>query len=298
MKIRTIVAALLIIVFAVLAMVPMTSVRSDEGASWMAKVPDETRITEMSIPGSHDSGATHSIGDVAGKCQDLSIADQLKAGVRFLDIRLRLFGDSLRVVHSMVDQSLSFESVMDDINAFLKENDSETVIISIKEDYDPTDSTLTFERAVDDKLSDYEMVDKGKLPSTLGEARGKAYILARYTTVTGIAAYSGWADSTTFDLGGMHIQDHYCLDSVDEKIDDIKAAFEYSDDHPDKLTLNFTSGYLDGAFPPSYSGTTAKKVNVFLKKYLDDDPDLKLGIVISDFVTESLCAQIYGRNFK
>lgn len=65
----------------------------------------------MVIPGTHDSGAMHSIFDVAGKCQDLNIQQQLKIGVRFLDIRLRLKNDELEVVHSFVEQKLSFRSV-------------------------------------------------------------------------------------------------------------------------------------------------------------------------------------------
>jgi hypothetical protein len=40
---------------------------------WMENVSDDRLITTMSIPGTHDSGATHSIFDVASKCQDLDI---------------------------------------------------------------------------------------------------------------------------------------------------------------------------------------------------------------------------------
>ena len=53
---------------------------------WMSKVNDNVRLVDLSIPGTHDSGATHSIADVAGKCQDSSIEEQLKMGVRFFDL--------------------------------------------------------------------------------------------------------------------------------------------------------------------------------------------------------------------
>ena len=78
---------------------------------WLSKVNDSKLITEMSIPGTHDSGATHSFFDVAGKCQDLSIKTQLKIGVRFFDIRLQQVNNKLNVVHSFVDQKTKFENV-------------------------------------------------------------------------------------------------------------------------------------------------------------------------------------------
>lgn len=68
----------------------------------MKNLDDSLLISDMTIPGTHDSGALHSIFDVAGKCQDLNIKQQLKVGVRFLDIRLRLKNNELEVVHSFV----------------------------------------------------------------------------------------------------------------------------------------------------------------------------------------------------
>ena len=42
----------------------------------------------------------------------LSIKKQLKVGIRFLDIRLQLVNDELVVVHSFVDQDLTFKYVL------------------------------------------------------------------------------------------------------------------------------------------------------------------------------------------
>ena len=71
---------------------------------WMSKVSDDVNILDLSIPGTHDSGAQHSIADVAGKCQDLSISSQLEIGVRFLDIRLQLVNDEFRVVYRSIKE--------------------------------------------------------------------------------------------------------------------------------------------------------------------------------------------------
>ena len=91
LKKTTIIAITLTFLISLLAFLPLGRVEADtKGTEWMKELPDNTPLREMSIPGTHDSGALHSIGDVAGKCQDLSIADQLAIGVRFFDIRLQL----------------------------------------------------------------------------------------------------------------------------------------------------------------------------------------------------------------
>ena len=111
---------------------------------WMSKVSNNTRIKDLSIPGTHDSGAMHSLFDVSGKCQDLSIIKQLDVGVRFFDIRLQLVDDELNVVHSFVDQELKFEWVLNYYKNFLKKYDSEFIIMSIKEDADSKNSAKSF----------------------------------------------------------------------------------------------------------------------------------------------------------
>ena len=90
-------------------MVPIA--KTNKAKPWMKNLSDNTLISEMIIPGTHDSGAMHSLFDVSGKCQDMKISDQLKIGVRFLDIRLQLLNNELVVVHSFVDQNLKFSKV-------------------------------------------------------------------------------------------------------------------------------------------------------------------------------------------
>ena len=116
--------------------------------NWMSKVNDDVNIIDLSIPGTHDSGALHSIADVAGKCQDMSISSQLKIGVRFFDLRLQLVNNEFKIVHSFVDQDLKFQTVVEDLYSFIKKYDSEFLIISIKEESSSVNSTLSFEAAL------------------------------------------------------------------------------------------------------------------------------------------------------
>ncbi|WP_228453080.1 hypothetical protein [Chryseobacterium sp. CH1] len=68
--------------------------------SWMAGLQDNISLSKISIPGTHDSGARIDAPVVSGtaKTQDLSIAEQLNAGVRFLDIRCRHIDNSFTII--------------------------------------------------------------------------------------------------------------------------------------------------------------------------------------------------------
>lgn len=282
-----------IIMIAIIAVIPIE--RNDKtGAKWMGEVEDSRLITDLSIPGTHDSGATHSIFDVAGKCQDTSISRQLNMGVRFFDLRLQLVNNEFRIVHSFVDQDLKFKDVMKDISEFISRNKSEFIIISIKQEETSKDSTLDFKDELIKILNEFYVCLDNCLPNTLGEARGKIYVLSRYNLEFGIPAYSGWVDDDTFELNGLYIQDNYCIEDIEEKKKDIVDTINYSNNN-DCLVLNFTSCYLDNAFPPTYAGTTARIINPWFIKYISSC-DAKLGIIVADFMSADLAKSIYRRN--
>ena len=72
----------------------------------------------MLIPGTHDSG-TYGINNAVSqysKCQDLNLRDQLNAGVRFIDIRVKYCNDnhdSMCVFHASAYTNLNFDNVLD-----------------------------------------------------------------------------------------------------------------------------------------------------------------------------------------
>ena len=58
--------------------------------NWMSHIPNDKLISEISIPGTHDSAARFEdgIGSFI-RCQDLTLTEQLNRGIRFFDIRQR-----------------------------------------------------------------------------------------------------------------------------------------------------------------------------------------------------------------
>ncbi len=287
-------------------MLPLSSKSSTtKGVDWMKNIDDSTSLTSLSIPGSHDSGALHSIGDLSGKCQDLTISDQLKAGVRFFDIRLQLKNDELKIVHGIVDQKLHFSSVLKDFGSFLESHPSEGLIVSIKKESSDTGSSSTFEESLKTALSTYSYWNTDRsLPKSLGKLRGKAYLVSRYKDNSyGLPAYDGWIEhdkestTNTFDIekGNLHVQDYFKIKDIENKKKEITSCLEYSAKNLDKLTLNFSSCYFLDSFPPTYAATTAKIINNWLPTLIKEKKNL--GIIVSDFTTSNLCEQIYKRNF-
>lgn len=287
-----------IITMGAFALNPINYVAKTEVSNWMSKLDKKTKITELSIPGSHDSGATHSILDIAGKCQDLSITDQLNIGVRYFDIRLQLVKDKLQVVHSFVSQDLSFESVISSLATFVRDNPYEFVFMSIKEEAKAISSNKKFEDVLKTDLSKYEpyISYEDTLPETVWDARGKIHLLSRYKGSTvGVPSYNGWRDDDTFIMGDFYVQDNYDISDVNDKKKDILDTIDYSLNNSDKLVLNFTSAVLDNDFPPLYSGGTARIINPWLKDELKDKEG-SLGIMVMDFVTSELCDLVIRRN--
>ena len=289
--------SLLSVIISSFALLPINKSSSKSPDLWMQKVNDDFLINELSIPGTHDSGALHSIFDVSGKCQDINIKTQLNIGVRFFDLRLQLVNDEFKIVHSFVDQNLSFTSVMKDLSSFIRSNSSEFLIISLKKEESDVNSSKSFKDALLDELTNYDDVlcFDSLLPKTLKEARGKIYIIDRYDLSVGISAYSGWVDSSTFTINDLYVQDNYRIDNIDIKKQDILSTIKYSKENNDKLVLNFTSCYLDYGFPPTYAGTSARLINPWLKEQIKDTND-NLGIIVADFIDKELAESIYKRN--
>ncbi|MGB6162082.1 MAG: phosphatidylinositol-specific phospholipase C [Pseudonocardiaceae bacterium] len=101
--------------------------------SWMGDISDDIPVTALSIPGTHNSGCTGGLFGFA-QTQDLDLGDQLKAGIRFLDIRLSRCEDDLLVYHDMVYMGKNYTDIQNICANFLGEYPSETILMSIQEE--------------------------------------------------------------------------------------------------------------------------------------------------------------------
>ena len=108
--------------------------------SWMGDIPQETPVTALSIPGTHNSAC---IGGPLGfgQTQNLDLSHQLIAGIRFLDIRLAHYQDNLFLHHDVVHMEKCYADVLDICSDFLGRFPSEAIFMSVKEE-DRLDSAL------------------------------------------------------------------------------------------------------------------------------------------------------------
>eukprot|EP00971_Amphidinium_carterae_P197163 3913387-Amphidinium_carterae.1 len=100
-----------------------------DAGPWMKDIPDDRLLSELFLPGTHDTMALYG-GDLA-QCQAWSLEDQLRSGIRCLDIRLRQSGDALCAHHGVVYQHRNFGSIRDALEAFLQHFPSETLLVRI-----------------------------------------------------------------------------------------------------------------------------------------------------------------------
>ena len=107
------------------------------GTDWMRYIPDGTPLSWISIPGTHDSGAVWAYASKHTRAQSWSITDQLRAGIRYLDVRFQSWGDgTLHVTHNS-DQGLTLDQLLNEVRKFLRENPTETLLMRAKEDGRP-----------------------------------------------------------------------------------------------------------------------------------------------------------------
>ena len=70
--------------------------------NWMQGIKDNTSLSDITIPGTHDSGTQNVDLPIWSKTQTLSVAEQLNIGIRYFDLRLEHVSDvyyNAQIVH-------------------------------------------------------------------------------------------------------------------------------------------------------------------------------------------------------
>lgn len=104
--------------------------------NWMARVPDRTFVSTLSIPGAHDA-ATGSgwasgyatMGDLYARTQELNIGQLWAIGVRAFDLRPCSHDGYMNINHGLMPTMLHFDAVLCQLRDSLIANPSEFVII-------------------------------------------------------------------------------------------------------------------------------------------------------------------------
>lgn len=277
-------------------------------SSWMSAIPDATSLTRLSIPGTHDSGATK--GVVWYVCQKESIATQLANGIRFLDVRCRHIEDRFAIHHEAKFEDIMFGDVLNDCKAFLAKYPRECVIMSVKKEYDDAKDTRSFEETFKWYVQNYPglfyLTDH--VP-TLGEARGKVVVLRRFGGGSELGIWAmPWKDDTTFTVPAsgnacaIVVQDKYGLGTslnVKAKWREASPALDATRDPANygSLYINFISAAGSSVDPAdAWSCSRFTDMKEHLNTYLGSYPRARLGIVALDFPDDATIRKIIASN--
>ncbi|MGY4531191.1 1-phosphatidylinositol phosphodiesterase [Pseudomonas sp. TE3786] len=151
-------------------------------ADWMKDLLDRQSIMQVSIPGTHESASRY--GGPYAQTQTLDIPTQLRAGIRFLDVRAKYTNGSLAIHHGVVFQNLMFGDVLNQVKAYLKAHPTEFVLMRLKQE---ESNDANFPAIVNKYMSSPLYSDvvwrrnaNSYSPPRVGDVRGKLVVLLDY----------------------------------------------------------------------------------------------------------------------
>lgn len=270
----------------------------------MGALDGTLRLSQLTIPGTHDSCALHEPFAGTAKCQTLGLRGQLDAGVRFLDIRCRRVGGAFQIYHGAVSQKMSFDDVRGTCLEFLRAHPTECLVMSVKEEEDAIGAARPFA----EMFEAYAAKDPGAwylgtaVPA-LGEVRGRIVLLRRFASAKPMGIDAGlWRDNALFDAGSatarLRVQDCYRVGQPETKWQAVAAQLEEArTGDAGVLYLNFASGYQPRAFGVPDITAVSGTVNPRLRDFFAAAPAGRFGIVIVDFAEADAVARILAANF-
>ncbi|CAG7853059.1 SubName: Full=Uncharacterized protein {ECO:0000313/EMBL:CCA72524.1} [Serendipita indica DSM 11827] len=294
--------------------------------NWMSTIDDATLIQNMNIPGTHDS-LTWNVPALTSpftQTQELSLFDQLNYGARFVDLRIGLLDNKIRMYHSsyLLDETAELEDIFWGMYYWLDQNPTETVLVSVK--VDNGNNTAALQQQVYTLMNSPDVADywvhNFTLP-TLGESRHKLIPILRLGLSSanipdyqpfGINVGKGWLDNKAsffltyvVDTDGnprqkLYVEDLYNPDGSDQKdgvnkkmnaiTDHLTRAANAGPSQTDSWYIAFASGYNGITTTPkqfALGSTLPQKVagvNQRMLSYLVQTRGNYYGVIVYDFI--------------
>lgn len=303
------------------------SVTAESHPDWMSGLSAGTSLGSMSLPGTHDTLAIHGgwfpsayqtqedHGDGAA-----TMTAQLNAGIRAIDIRVRVTGGAFVVHHTDVYQNANFDDVLGRLWSFLGSHPTETVVMDLHGECDANtteggsgsssigkcaDSPSNVTQA--DRINIFKVylaryaglfyapsVNGGSTAATptLGQARGKV-VLSRFTGPRG-QVYGGYGlTNLTTGNWGQYVENNWSQCDLNSKWSGVQANMaEAGGDSGANMYLTYSSASCapSGANPADmaggYGGGTGQNQRAL--DYLSAGNTRRAGIVMMDYPGHSL----------
>ena len=263
--------------------------------SWMTAIDDDTKIALLTIPATHD--AATSTCSAAGKCQALTISEQLEHGVRAFDLRPTMDNNSTlgNIYHSILDTGVSMGNAMEYFDSFLKAHPGEGIIVIMRYESERqifgSIAEDNYKTAMKNFLWDSQIylarMAAFNKSMTMKDLRGKILIISRNDlspVSTFETAYTQWSHSNsvgealqiygTGGLGRIYVQDMYSAEKNGNsseadflakkkelvcKLLDITVPFREHEQN--NWVINYCSGYAGSSFASDSYAKNAASTN-------------------------------------
>lgn len=306
------VLAVCVMMYVIPAFEGVSAEKVEGSENWMKDLPDEALLSEVVLPGTHDSATQYAQLAFFSKCQSLGFREQLDAGYRYLDIRLG-DGEGLPLMHGFINctvngwpwaGTLYLESVLSDCYAFLEANPTETIVFCVKHEHgDAPDADFAEKLAAFTAEAPERWYEGSEVP-TVGEARGKLVLLKRFEDGGKLPGLTfiwekqrGYADtekhSEAYENPACtgYVQDRFEYDA-DEKWTAFVKGMGTAEASETSVSLNFlsTKGHAKYGHPWKFASVLNKK--------LAENGDGLCGWIIVDFGSAELAKTIWSANFR
>jgi uncharacterized repeat protein (TIGR02543 family) len=214
------VVAILAFIFAVAMFFPCKSSFAIDRNNWMKEIMDDTKISWMTIPGTHDSTTFNvkcstwgSLVESGATCQSLNIENQLASGIRAFDLRYKWENNDFYLYHGqdsyeckcldLNGNHLTLSTVFQKFRTFLDAHPGEFIIANVQKetgDYNSEELTKV--------LNTYNVTSVSFSSTTVGSVRGKIVNGSSFMqNIPGSSEYNRWEGT------------------VDQKVADLKSVF-------------------------------------------------------------------------
>jgi 1-phosphatidylinositol phosphodiesterase len=303
---------------------------------WMGQVPAATSLGAMSLPGTHDTLAIHggSLLPASYETQEnqgdsaATLTTQLGAGIRAIDIRVRVSSGAFVIHHTNIYQNANFDDVLTKAQSFLTAHPTETIAMDLHSECDANSSeggsgSSSIGHCADDPATitqaDRIAIFKtylAKYPGlfyaptvtgtttaampTLGQARGHIVLTDFTGPFGGIYTGYGLTQMTTGNWS-QYVENDYSQCNLATKWSEIQTNLvNANNDTSGALYTSYLSancspfGANPGDMAGGYSGGTGE--NQRLLDYLNAGNAPRTGIVKMDFPGYAVVTAVINRN--
>lgn len=267
--------------------------------NWMSYLSDDTTVGEIAIVGSHDAGTYRA--NVVWATQHSTIEDQLKAGVRYFDMRatVNIYAEEqdYYFIHADSDMpaigKFSFGQMVEPslaaVNDFVNKNENEIVILDFQHTWLDTEegliqlmkSTLPMDKV----LTKSDCSDPSAI--TLGEMRdlGKNIIILYKDTTSDVCDENDFLFERSRFLQSDYVGNEHKGDA-----ERLKTQWEtYFNDKKDGVIF-ILQGQLTGSPLKEREGLIRPVLDAYLKDIAANDAEklAKINVVMKDFVADDV----------